>query len=305
MQLPISRILSRKASYHGLLLRPGVAHISKSAENGYHWRKMTTTPERRKIARDEIARALESRRHAFAIHYAGANFAAAERRVVAIVARNLGTGVTYCFELESELRRLGHNPTQSTIDELNLAERKMFDAFYSFVREHKHHYWLHWNMRNSLFGFLGMENRQRALGGKIVEIPEEYRIDLADRLIDLYGDRYAPAVNRLRGLAKRNGIPLPHLMDGIDQGRSVERHDYSAVTRSLLNRIDVMYIVAIKAKEGTLRTDAPWKDRVAGAGGLLKWAKEHPIILVCAIIAPVISLVLFGVRVWEWLQGTP
>ncbi len=49
---------------------------------------MSTTPERRKAARDDIARALKFRRHAYVVHYACEGFEVPARRVTAIAARN-------------------------------------------------------------------------------------------------------------------------------------------------------------------------------------------------------------------------
>jgi hypothetical protein len=264
---------------------------------------MNATLDRRQAARDEIGRAMASRHHAFVIHYVGATFASSERRVTAIAARNLGTGITESFELESELRRLALEPLTASIEQLDHAERKMFDRFYAFVRAHQNHYWLHWNMRNSVFGFAALAGRQKALGGRVATIPDQYRVDLADRMIDLHGDSYADPTNRLRSLAVTNGIALPHLIDGPEQGAALERRDFGAGTRSLANRVDVMYVVAIRANEGTLKTKAKFRDRVAAAGGLVKWAKEHPVAIAFAIAAPVISVVVGGLKLWSWLHG--
>lgn len=264
---------------------------------------MTTTPERSRAAKSDIARAMKSRQHAFVLHYVGESFASVRHRVTAIAARNLGSGVTECFELENELRRSGVNPLTASSDELDRAERRVLDAFYAFVRSHPNYFWLHWNMRNSTFGFLALQNRQKELGGRDVSIPDHYRLDLADRLIDIYGDRYAESTNRLRSLAVRNSLELPFLMDGEQQGKNVERRDFGAVTRSLLNRIDVLYAVATKVHEGTLKTDAPWHDRRAGAGGLLQWAREHPVMLAVALLAPIVGIAAGLLKFWEMFGG--
>ncbi|WP_199560065.1 hypothetical protein [Sphingomonas psychrotolerans] len=246
----------------------------------------------------ELERALASRHHAFVLHYIGATFASAERRVTAVAARNMGTGVTHCFEVEAELRGAAIDPMAASAEQLDKAERRLLDAFYAFARAHPNHFWLHWNMRNSVFGFLGLENRYRELGGYPAAIPDGYRLDLADRLADIHGDSYADTANRLRSLADINGIPLPHLVDGQPQGEALERREFGVGTRSLLNRIDVMYVVATRTLEGRLKTATTFRDRVATAGGWIKWAKGHPVAVGFAIAAPVITVVLGCIKLW-------
>ena len=263
---------------------------------------MTTTPERRKAAQEEIARALQSRHHAYVLHYVGESFETPAYRVTAIAARNLGTGVTESFDIENTLRGLAIEPSTASAAELDLAERRMLEAFFKFVRERKNFYWLHWNMRNSAFGFQGLENRVRALGGRSTIIPESQRVDLGARMVDLFGDNYAHPTNRLRSLANRNQLPLPHLLDGPQQAEAVQRHDYAAATRSLLNRVDVMYAVATKAHEGSLKTRASLRDRIAGSGGFIKWAKEHPVVMVFAIASPVVGAIVAGLKLWQMLR---
>jgi hypothetical protein len=46
--------------------------------------------------------------------------------------------------------------------------------------------------------------------------PTRQRVDLAARMIDLYGDAYAATNNRLRSVAARNGLSMNRLIDGAD-----------------------------------------------------------------------------------------
>ena len=127
---------------------------------------MTTTPARRKAAREDIGRAMHSRAHAYVLHYACGGFESPDRRITAIAARNLGTGTTQSFELDTALRRAGCDPLSATSQDLDRAEKAILDAFYDFVAHNLNGtYWLHWNMRNATFGFLALENRHRLLGG--------------------------------------------------------------------------------------------------------------------------------------------
>ena len=184
------------------------------------------------------------------LHYVGVKFEAADPRITAIAARNLGTGSTACFEIEQELRKQGLDPLAATPAQLDAAERRMLDTFSAFVRTRRNDFWLHWNMRNSLFGFAALENRHKALGGRPATIPEQNRVDLADRLGDIYGASYAPATERLR-------------------------------------------------------THATWRDRAGASGGWIKWAKDHPVAIAFAILAPVGSVALVVLKFWTWFQTQP
>lgn len=270
---------------------------------GSGWMKAITS--RSQSAFEAVSRAISSPAHAFVLHYVGASFGAAERRITAIAARNLGSGVTSCFEIQSELLRNGSDPYHASNEELDVAERRMLDKFYAFVREHKNHFWFHWNMRNSMFGFSALENRQRELGGRVTAVPDQFRVDLADRMIDIYGDSYANPTNRLRSLAEVNGINVSYLIDGPEQGLVLESKDFAAGTRSLLNRIDVMYVVATRVSQRTLKTKSTFLDRISSAGGIVRWAKDHPTALAFAIAAPVVTVLLGLLRLWGWFNGVP
>jgi hypothetical protein len=265
---------------------------------------MTTTLLRRTAAREEIARAMASRIHAFVVHYACEGFEKPDRRVTAIAARNLGSGATQSFEMSTMLRRVGIDPVKATPLELDKAEREMFKAFYGFVSRHlSSTHWLHWNMRDSTFGFAALENRYRQLGGKPILIPEAFRVDLAARMIDIYGDNYAARDNRLRSLADRNHLVTKHLLDGAEQAAALQQGDFEVVDRSLHNRLDLMYAVATKANDNTLKTEATFADRIAAAGGLVPWLKSNPLILICTVVAPVLTVVTGGWKVWAMLHG--
>ena len=265
---------------------------------------MTTTPARRKAAREDIGRAMHSRAHAYVLHYACGGFESPDRRITAIAARNLGTGTTQSFELDTALRRAGCDPLSATSQDLDRAEKAILDAFYDFVAHNlTGTYWLHWNMRNATFGFLALENRHRLLGGHPLGIPDAQRVDLAARMVDLYGDSYAAIENRLRSLASRNGLAMSHLIDGADQAAALERRDFATVDRSLLNRVDLMYAIATKANEGTLKTHAGAFDGLGGHGGAITWVKEHPVVAACAAAAPVFAAVIGAVKLWGLFSG--
>lgn len=264
---------------------------------------MTTTPKRRKAALAEIETAIAAKAHASVVHYACEGFEKLEGRMAAIAVRNLGTGATTLFDVTSKLPA-GVTPKSADPSELAQAELRMLEDFDTFLQGHPNHYWLHWNMRDATFGFDALQRRQRALGGSPGTLPAaQMRIDLGSRMFDLYGDRYAAPPSRLETLAARNGLGMASLISGAEQGELVTRGDYRRVERSLLNRVDLLYSIAIKAGENTLKTDARWYDGIGGAGQLMHWLKEHPVYLGITIVGGGLALVGGVLRIcdlWPW-----
>ncbi|MBX3484447.1 hypothetical protein [Phenylobacterium sp.] len=260
---------------------------------------MTTTPARRKLALDELKAALQARSHASVVHYACEGFDRPDGRIAAIAVRNLGNGASTLFDVTSRLPS-GMTPKSAPPAVLDRAELAMLEAFDLFLQGHPHHHWLHWNMRDATFGFDALHRRQRALGGTPGPLPPpSFRIDLASRMFDLYGDRYAAPPSRLETLAARNGLSMANLIKGAEQGERVTRGDYRPVERSLLNRVDLLYSIAIKATEGTLKTDARWYDGIGGLGQLMHWLKEHPVYLAVTIGGGVLAVVATLLKIWD------
>jgi hypothetical protein len=96
---------------------------------------------------------------------------------------------------------------------------------------------------------------------------------------------------------------MNHLIDGADQAAALESRDFAAVDRSLLNRVDLMYAIATKANEGTLKTHAGTFDGLGGLSGAIAWMKEHPVVAACAAAAPVFGAVLGAVKLWGLFGG--
>lgn len=262
---------------------------------------MTTTPTRRKAALEEIRKAIGAKPHCSVIHYACAGFEHPNGRVAAIAVRNIGTGVTTLFDVTSKLPT-GQSTISASAQTLDTAELAMLDDFDAFTQRNPNHYWLHWNMRNAKFGFDALERRHRSLGGHPSSSPPPHlRVDLASRMFDLYGDRYAAPPSRLETLALKNGLATKDLIDGEAQGVLVANGDYRPVEHALLNRVDLLYSIAIKTGDNTLKTDAKWYDGIGGLGNVFHWIKEHPGFSAIVVIGALLALLANAFKVWNFL----
>ena len=108
------------------------------------------------------------------IHYSCQSFYGREDgtspRITSIAVHNYTSGQTESFSIHmtAEKDRIDFIDIENKYNDL---EKKMLKEFYTYVQEHKDYIWIHWNMRNSSYGFQAIEHRYSVLGGKPVIIP--------------------------------------------------------------------------------------------------------------------------------------
>src|SRR5215212_3562524 len=101
-------------------------------------------------------------------------------------------------------------PERLRVVERNIAEQydtienAMLAGFYQYVQDHPDDHWLHWNMRDSNYGFPAIAHRFEVLRGTPALVPESRLFDLAEALPDIYGDDYVDhgEHGRLEGLMR-------------------------------------------------------------------------------------------------------
>ena len=105
-------------------------------------------------------------RHAdriYIIHYSSQSLFDAEAnglspRITSIVVRHYQTGQTVSFATHTvaEYPEIPRDQVEVRYDDI---ERELLIQFYSFARDRREKYWVHWNMRNVVFGFEHLEHR--------------------------------------------------------------------------------------------------------------------------------------------------
>src|SRR5258706_12186829 len=95
----------------------------------------------------------------YIIHYSsqalydeGVELGGLSPRITSIVVMHLSTRQTVTFAIHAiaEEARIPKDDVENRYDEV---ERIMLERFYTFVRDRREKYWVHWNMRNIVFGF--------------------------------------------------------------------------------------------------------------------------------------------------------
>jgi len=137
-------------------------------------------------------------------------------------------------------------------------ERLLLEEFYEFVRNHPGNIWVHWNMKNLVFGFEVLAHRYGVLTGKNApSVDIDNRINLAELLIGRYGEGYAdvphiPKLMELNGGIRRDFVPGKEEVDLFD------REEFSRLHSSTVSKVsffrDVMdLVIDNKLKVKTLR----------------------------------------------------
>ncbi len=218
--------------------------------------------DRQKSARERLEQLFRDPASVSLIHYACQSLDQTDRegspRVTAVAVSNLQSGAVTSFSIhaEAELARLAPVQILSRMDQL---ERAMLAKLFGLLQANPAMCFVHWNMRDEVFGFPAIALRYGVLGGAAPDLQNMHRVDLARVLRDIYGPAYV-APPRLLRLARLNRLPMRDYLDGKAEADAFERGAYAAVKRSTLVKLQLILDVLHLAHEGALKTansDAP------------------------------------------------
>ena len=196
---------------------------------------------RRHDAKQMLATIFDNSKNVVVVHYSCESFYdradGSSPRITSIAVRNLGTGQTASFSIHQLAERDGLR-----IDEINTnydkLEKKMLKEFYEFVAKHQNHIWLHWNMRDTNYGFPALAHRFKVFGGTPIEIHESQLCDLSRMLVSLYGIGYI-AHPRLATLVALNHISDLNSLNGEQEAKAFVDGEYVKLHQSTLRKVDM------------------------------------------------------------------
>ena len=166
----------------------------------------------------------------------------------------------------------------------------MLDGFYEFVRANRDKYWLHWNMRDTTYGFLAIAHRYRVLGGRPEDISDDHLENLASLLIKVYGRRYVPDP-RMEQLMNLNGISSKDFLSGKEEAQAFEAKDYFRLHLSTLRKVSVIQSFARQEYEGTLKTNATLRDQLGtSVAAWVEWVTGTWVFKLAGAVGIVVSL---------------
>jgi len=265
--------------------------------------KAATRHQRRTRANATLAEIMGRPDQVIVIHYSCQSFYdiknGASPRITSIAVRNLESAQTTSFSIHQKAEEEGFSPSQLE-PHYDRLEGLMLVDFYKYVSDHDSHRWLHWNMRDSNYGFQAIAHRYRVLrdglkvinGGNPAEIPEEKLTNLSDVLADKYGPHYI-GDPRLKCLIKRNQMGHKDFLDGAQEAMAFDNQEYVKLHQSTLRKVDILAHIVQKAYDGALKTNATWWEEHGGVvRALADSITENPWIILLAFVATIVGAIV-------------
>lgn len=222
----------------------------------------------------------------FIIHYSCESFVTNHGktpRVTSICINNLKSSQTNSFSihLQAQFEDLDFNNLSN--EDYDRLELKMLTEFNNFAREHPISKWVHWNMRDSNYGFLAINNRLRILNGHPYIIPDDLKYDYPRILQLIYTDEYEKNLpnGRLLNLAERNGLTTSNAMTGQDEANAFDNKEYLKLHMSTLRKVDIIQVLINKTEAEELKVNTT-AVQIYGLTftGVIALIKETPWLLV-------------------------
>lgn len=189
----------------------------------------------------------------FAIHYSCESFDEnVNARIFSIAIRNIESGEEFDFCVPTYANKDKVNITEN-YDEL---EKKLLNDFLLFMKKHSTSTFIHWNMRDSKFGFQAIFNRLKILQNNHIEIPEFNKIDLAKLLVENYGDSQIPhgEKGRLFELSTLNNITTKDFLLGGEEAEAIRCQNYIKARNSTLRKVTCIADIFTKTMCKELKT---------------------------------------------------
>lgn len=230
-----------------------------------------------------------NRSSTFIVHYSCESFYESKKdsfKIASIAVRNINSGQVSSFSIHLSAEKHKVDLT-SNYEE---AEKKLLDDYFSFLRANQNSYWVHWNMRDSNYGFKAIEHRYEVLGGIPILIPDNNKFDMARMLVERFTNKYI-GHPRLESLMKLNDISDKNFLNGDKESQAFTQNEFVKLHQSTLKKVDVMEDILTKIDEGNLKVDANFF-RIYGLSleSINQFLYSHPLVSFFTIIAGLYGL---------------
>lgn len=215
----------------------------------------------RKKGKEIIEKLKKSNNKTLIIHYSCESFFNLEGRtprITSICIKNRGNNLTKTFSIHLQAQFNKKELCCITHEENDFLEKQMLKEFFEFVKKHSTFNWVHWNMRNSSYGFEAIANRFRILGGNAKEIEDQFKFDLPENLGLIYTydfEKHKPK-GQLLNLAFRNKISDNDALIGKDEAKSFEDRDYLKLHMSTCRKVEIIDRILSLEEKNILKVNA-------------------------------------------------
>ncbi|HEK9993501.1 TPA: hypothetical protein TT573_000572 [Streptococcus equi subsp. zooepidemicus] len=208
------------------------------------------------------------------IHYSCESFynlGGKSPRIASISVRRFNNAQTNNFSIHQYSEMLNLEITDDTYETI---EKKLLTDFFAFVEKNTDKIWIHWNMRDTVFGFHALEQRFKVLGDTPVMIDDDKKIDLAHLFKKMYGGGYIdnPHIEKLLELNKLT----PHrFLTGKQEAEAFNSGHYHELSMSTSSKVNSFSTFLTLAINDNLKTNTPnWKIKGTNLSGLLATFRE-------------------------------
>lgn len=197
----------------------------------------------------------------FIIHYSCESFITSHGRtprVTSICIRNLETAQVKSFSIHIQAQFDSLDFNNLTINQYDTLEKKMLDEFYVYLEQNKDKNWIHWNMRDSNYGFEAIANRYKILGGTPFFLDDDRKFDFPRILgkIYTYGYEKNKPDGRFLNLAHRNGISHQDALKGKEEAEAFDNNEFLKLHASTLRKVDILESIIHRAYQNDLKVHA-------------------------------------------------
>ena len=238
------------------------------------------------------------------IHYSCESFYdnpnRSSHRITSIAVHSLKHGQTKSFSIHQEAE-LMNIPTDQIIGDYEKVEKRMLNKFNKFILNNKHHFWIHWNMRDSNYGFEAITHRSQVLKVcKLKEIPDDRKYDLSKILYELLGPDYIENP-KLETILVKNNMKPKDFLNGKAEAEAFENGEYIKLHQSTLTKVVAMKHLAKYATAGKLKCNNNYFKKkgftlsTASAG-----IKNHPLYALICIIIALVTLISDATQWWPF-----
>ncbi|MDP2385463.1 MAG: hypothetical protein Q8M29_03770 [Bacteroidota bacterium] len=218
----------------------------------------------RKQGVELMAELFKDKAKCYIIHYSCESFITNHGRtprITSICIRNLRTAQTKSFSIHLQAQVAGLDFNNLTIEQYDTLEKEMLNDFSSFTRQSPSHKWIHWNMRDSNYGFEAINNRIKILQGQIFDISDDFKYDLPIILGQIYTFGYEKnkPKGRLLNLAERNNITTQTALTGGEEATAFDNKEYLKLHVSTLRKVDIIASIIHRIENEELKVNTPRK----------------------------------------------
>lgn len=224
---------------------------------------------------NEILRSIEKNPEKYLIiHYSCESFFnlnGKSPRIASISVRQYNNAQTNNFSIHQVAEQLNKTITDENYLEI---EKKLLDDFYAFVKIKAEKIWLHWNMRDSSFGFGALELRYKILDGTPTIIDNDKKIDIGHLFKQYYGGDYIGNPH-IQTLLKKNHFNDKNFLNGAQEAAAFDKKEYVKLSLSTSSKVNLFSSFITYAVNGNLLTDtSKLKMRGTNISGLYSTFEE-------------------------------